>query len=153
MADPIPIPTQNKLSMSDSRRSRIRDQLSTRDPQRIRQKVRSRNGSIGVSNEDSTDGDENTVTCSLKKGGRKSAPAKDEGKGLRTFRRRKRHSSSLAERDVIDGFLILSFASYQDLEVSVESFCLSKNNVAWVLHVKILFLFVSSTRKNIGRKN
>lgn len=104
--------------MSDSRRLRIRDQVSTpRDNQKIRQKVRSRNRSISTGNEDSNDGEENSKTFSRKKECKKIVPVKDEGKGLRTPKRKNKLNTSLAEKDVIDGFLILSFATYQDLEV------------------------------------
>lgn len=117
--------------MSDGRRLRVRDQGgSTKSVQRIHKKVRSRLSSISASNEDSTDGEEDpVVACSGVKIGdsvgggvvRKSVPTKDTSnseKGLRSFRRKSKVSTSLAERDVIDGFLILSFTSYQDLEVS-----------------------------------
>lgn len=104
--------------MSDGRRLRVRDQGSVKGPKRTPKKGRPRMGSISVSNEDSSDGDDDTVTCARKSVGRKSAPAKDTDKGLRSFRRKSKARTSLAERDVIDGFLILSFATYQDLEVS-----------------------------------
>lgn len=115
--------------MSDGRRSRVRDQGSTKGaPRGLHKKVRSRLGSMCVSNEDSTDGDEDSVTsCGAKKGaGRKSVggcvpTTKDIDKGLRSYRRKssKVGATSLAEKDVIDGFLILSFATYQDLEASL----------------------------------
>lgn len=103
--------------MSDGRRLRIRDQGSARDNQKIRQKVRSRNRSISTGNEESNDGEENNKTFSRKKECKKIVPVKDEAKGLRTPKRKNKLNTSLAEKDVIDGFLILSFATYQDLEV------------------------------------
>lgn len=119
--------------MSDGRRLRVRDQGSTKSAQRINKKVRSRLSSVSASNEDSTDGEDDSVARAevvksgesvvLKSGG--VLPTKDNGscdKGLRSFRRKSKASASLAERDVIDGFLILSFASYQDLEVSFQIF-------------------------------
>ena len=111
--------------MSDGRRLRVREQGSTRDNQKIRQKVRSRNRSISTGNEESNDGEENNKTFSRKKEGKKIVPVKDETKGLRTPKRKNKLNTSLAEKDVIDGFLILSFATYQDLEVRELFFYIS----------------------------
>lgn len=122
--------------MSDGRRLRLREQGTTKGPVRTQRKVRNRLGSVSCSNEESTEGEDDTVGCAKKISGgvnrnRVAERPKDTDRGLRTGIKKNNRSNGirvpLAEEDVIDGFLILSFMTYQDLEVSKLRNCSTIN--------------------------
>ncbi|GBM89840.1 hypothetical protein AVEN_72138-1 [Araneus ventricosus] len=116
--------------MSDGRRLRLREQGTTKGPVRTQRKVRNRLGSVSCSNEESTEGEDDTVGCAKKISGgvnrnRVAERPKDTDRGLRTGIKKNNRSNGirvpLAEEDVIDGFLILSFMTYQDLEITLST--------------------------------
>ncbi|GFU09277.1 uncharacterized protein NPIL_506751 [Nephila pilipes] len=113
--------------MNDGRRLRLREQGTTKGPVRAQRKARNRLGSVSCSNEESTEGEDDTVGCAKKISGVNNRSRADRSKdsdskdrGLRTGARKSSRSngilSTVAEEDVIDGFMILSFMTYQDLE-------------------------------------
>ncbi|XP_071033274.1 uncharacterized protein [Parasteatoda tepidariorum] len=111
--------------MSEGRRLRVREQGGTKGsskPSRPLKKVRNRLSSVNCSNEESTEGeDDQGVTGGARKisgSNRSHRPADDKEEedlksGLPIMNGK---NSALAEEDIIDGFLILSFLTYQDLE-------------------------------------
>ncbi|GFW10922.1 uncharacterized protein TNCV_4458971 [Trichonephila clavipes] len=114
--------------MNDGRRLRLREQGTTKGPVRAQRKARNRLGSVSCSNEESTEGEDDSVGCAKKISGVNNRNRADRSKdsdskdrGLRAGTRRSNRSSGIpstaGEEDVIDGFMILSFMTFQELEM------------------------------------
>ncbi|XP_055935306.1 uncharacterized protein LOC129965454 isoform X3 [Argiope bruennichi] len=112
--------------MSDTRRLRQRDQGTTKGPARSQRKVRNRLGSVSCSNEESTEGEDDTVGCAKKIRGsvnrnRVAERPKDTDRGLRTGIKKNVKTNKmlvpLVDEDVIDGFAFQSFVTYSDVKL------------------------------------